>query len=131
MCETTKKRLARIKMPSTTKKAMDMVMGEITNLNTAVKSLSDRIDAQTARIETMESTQVEILSMVNKINDKLTLEQVEKKAAQLELLHSLFATKRGWIVLGIGISFCAVLGLAFSFILEHYTEVSTLITAVK
>lgn len=132
MCETLNKKIDRSKdMSVESKEVLKMVVKEFKKVNNRIDRLDNRMSGMDTRFEHLEDTNTQILTMVNKISDKLTIEEVEKKAAQMDLVRKLFTTKTGWIILGVLLVAFMCAGIAITYMLEHSREVAEVAQSIR
>ena len=125
-------------MTTESKKGFDIMFCELERnnkkLNVAynkINALDKKVDDLSVRLNIMETATAETLKIVNSINEKITVDKVEEKAAQMDFLQRIVSSKFGKIV--IGILFCAVLaaGIGVVYIINHSNEVTELVDSIK
>ena len=101
---------------------------EMNGLRTEVNNLFTQGQGQNARLDTIEKTNVQMLEMMNKLNDKLEVNNIEQKAAVMDAFQKVVSTKIGKIILFL---FLLCGGLAMAYIVEHAAGVSQIVESVK
>lgn len=121
MCKKTRAKLNSLKtkqgaMTSETKKGLDIMLDELEKTNKAQAEIKEAQIKQGERMTALENGLCEVLKVVNNINDKLTNNQLEEKAAVMTALQKIVGTKAGKAFIGFLFLFS---GLAFAYMIEH------------
>lgn len=133
MCKETKKRVSRIMtkpgaMTEGAKQGFEIMLDEISKVHTEVNNLTTQVQAQSHRLEVMETATAQTLEMVNKINDKLEANNIEQKAAVLDAFQRFAGSKIGKVII---VLFLLCGGLSIAYVVEHATNVSQIVESVK
>lgn len=121
MCEKTRKRLESLKtvkspMTSGAREGFVIMLEEITKTNQAISEIKAAQLQQNERQTAVENGLCEVLKVVNNIQDKLTVNQIEDKAAVMTFLQKIVSTKTGKAFILFLFIFS---GLAFAYMIEH------------
>lgn len=121
MCKKTRAKLNSLKtkqgaMTSETKKGLDIMLDELEKTNKAQAEIKEAQIKQGERMTALENGLCEVLKVVNNINDKLTNNQLEEKAAVMTALQKIVGTKTGKAFIVFLFLFS---GLAFAYMIEH------------
>lgn len=133
MCEKTRRKLAGIPtkkgdMTTGAQEGFAIMLEELEKNNVAVNELKENVVKQGERLTAVESGLGEVLKVVNAINDKITTDHIEEKAAVTSAFQQFISTKFGKLLfLLLLLSF----GLSVAYIVDHATGVSQIVEAVK
>lgn len=121
MCEKTRKRLESLRtvkspMTSGAREGFAIMLEEITKTNQAIAEIKAAQLQQNERQTAVENGLCEVLKVVNNIQDKLTINQIEDKAAVMTFLQKIVSTKTGKAFILFLFIFS---GLAFAYMIEH------------
>lgn len=114
MCEKTRKKLNALptkagNMTTGTKKGLNLIIDEIEKVNA-------KVDEVAKNQEKTDNNVLEVLKLVNNINEKISVDKIEEKAAIMDAVSSFGKTTFGKIILFF-IFVCG--GLAMAYIIEH------------
>lgn len=125
MCKETREKIKSIRgLTQPVKKGLDMVMDEISKVNTQLNELKESTINQA-------KTTIEILELVNSINKKLTEGKIDEDAAQMRGLKAAAKQKRFWgVIAAIGLSFI-LSGVAIAYFVEHSRQVAEITHEIK
>ena len=136
MCERTRKKLNSIKtinglMTSGTKEALDVMLDELESMTAMVDGVKQDVADISSRMTVVEQGMSEVLRLANALNNKLAVDKIEEKAAQMDFLQRIAGSKIGKIVI-IG-TVVALLGsgVGLVYLIDHYKEVSEIVDTVK
>lgn len=113
------------------KKGFDIVLEEIGKLKEGQNALDKRMARleETATLHTQQNT--EVLTLVNDINKKLTDNNIEKKAAQMELLEGALKKKYvRWAAAAVLATF-VLSGVAIAYFVERSHNVAEIAQSVR
>lgn len=121
MCEKTRLRLEKIRtvkgaMTSGSREGFVIMLEEIEKTNQAISEIKIAQTQQAERTTAIENGLGEVLKVVNNLNDKLTQNQIEDKAAVMTFLQKVISTKSGKVFI---IFLFVFSGLAFAYMIEH------------
>lgn len=121
MCEKTRQRLEKLRtikgvMTSGAKEGFCIMLEEIEKTNQAISEIKAAQTQQAERTTAIENGLGEVLKVVNGLNEKLTTNQIEDKAAVMTFLQKVASTKTGKTLL---IFLFVFSGLAFAYMIEH------------
>ena len=133
MCEKTRRKLASIPtkkgdMTTGAQEGFAIMLEELEKNNVAVNELKDNVVKQGERLTAVESGLGEVLKVVNAINDKITTDHIEEKAAVTSAVKQFISTKFGKILF---VLLLLSFGLSVAYIVDHATGVSQIVSAVK
>jgi len=133
MCEKTRRKLASIPtkkgdMTTGAQEGFAIMLEELEKNNVAVNELKDNVVKQGERLTAVESGLGEVLKVVNAINDKITTDHIEEKAAVTSAFQQFISTKFGKILF---VLLLLSFGLSVAYIVDHATGVSQIVSAVK
>lgn len=136
MCEKTRQALENLptvqgKMTSGTKAGLDIMLNELENTNKKINSVGVKVDNIDNRLTTLESANTQILKIVNNINDKITVNKIEQKAAQMDFIQRLFGSKFGKIMIIVMIVALIGMGVALVFLINNSANVAEIASAIK
>lgn len=136
MCEKTRKALDELKttngnMTSGAKRGFNLMLDELERTNEKINTVDKKVDNLNDRFNIMETATAETLKIVNDINEKISVDKVEEKAAQMDFLQKIVGSKFGKIV--ITVLFCAVLasGVALVYFINNYKQVTEIVDSIK
>lgn len=136
MCERTRKKLNSIKtinglMTSGTKEALDVMLDELESMTAKVDGVKQDVADISSRMTVVEQGMSEVLRLANALNNKLAVDKIEEKAAQMDFLQRIAGSKIGKILI-IG-TVVALLGsgVGLVYLIDHYKEVSEIVDTVK
>ena len=131
MCKRAREKIGAIpELDEPAKRGFDIVLEEIGKLKKGQVALEDRMTRleDAANLHTKQNT--EMLTLVNDINKKLTDGNLEKKAAQMEILES--ALKKKYVRYAL-VAVCAAFilsGVAIAYFVERSHNVAEIAQAV-
>ena len=133
MCEKTRRKLAcmptkRGDMTTGAQEGFAIMLEELEKNNATVNEVKESVTKQGERLTAVESGLTEVLKVVNAINDKITTDHIEQKAAVASAFQAFFATKGGKILFFV---LLISVGLAMAYIVDHATSVSQIVSSVK
>lgn len=131
MCDDVQKELDGLKVSNDTRKGFNMLIRQVSKINKRLDNIDKRQTEQEARASTMQETINQVLTLVNDINNKISLNKMDESAAQMGLIKSIFTTRAGWVAMGIVLLAIASIGITVAYIIEHSTAVSTIVSAVN
>jgi hypothetical protein len=105
-----------------------IMLEELEKNNATVNEVKESVTKQGERLTAVENGLGEVLKVVNAINDKITTDNIEQKAAVASAFQAFFATKGGKILFFI---LLISVGLAMAYIVDHATGVSQIVSSVK
>ena len=124
MCVDTAKHINSSRLPQITKKAFLMVISELSSINKKITELDNRL----AQKEKQDS---EVLGLVRTIYDKVIVDKIDERAAQLTLLKKIISSKLSLIALGIAIAGLVAIGISVVYIVENASSVAQIVGSVK
>lgn len=133
MCEKTRRKLAsmptkRGDMTTGAQEGFAIMLEELEKNNATVNEVKESVTKQGERLTAVENGLGEVLKVVNAINDKITTDNIEQKAAVASAFQSFFATKGGKILFFV---LLISVGLAMAYVVDHATGVSQIVSSVK
>lgn len=96
-----------------------------------LEALSHKQDNLDKRLTTIETATAETLKLVVALNDKINVNKVEEKAAQMDLLTKFASSKIGKIILIVSLVALIGCGLSIAYLVEHSNEVSQITESVR
>lgn len=129
MCEKTRKLLKAL--PTKPGQMNEGSKGAIMALLDELEALSHKQDTLDKRLTTIESATAETLKLVVALNDKINVDKVEEKAAQLDLLTKFASSKIGKTILIVSLVALIGCGLSIAYLVEHSNEVSQITESVR
>lgn len=129
MCEKTRRFIQNL--PATRGAMNEGSKDAIMALLDELESLSHKQDNLDKRLTTIETATAETLKLVVALNDKINVDKVEEKAAQLDLLTKFASSKIGKIILIVSLVALIGCGLSIAYLVEHSNEVSQITESVR
>lgn len=129
MCEKTRKLIRALPaVPGAMNEgSKDAIMALLDEL----EALSHKQDNLDKRLTTIETATAETLKLVVALNDKINVDKVEEKAAQMDLLTKFASSKIGKIILIVSLVALIGCGLSIAYLVEHSNEVSQITESVR
>lgn len=129
MCEKTRRFIQNL--PATRGAMNEGSKGAIMALLDELESLSHKQDNLDKRLTTIETATAETLKLVVALNNKINVDKVEEKAAQMDLLTKFASSKIGKIILIVSLVALIGCGLSIAYLVEHSNEVSQITESVR
>ena len=129
MCEKTRRFIQSL--PATRGAMNEGSKDAIMALLDEIEALSHKQDNLDKRLTTIETATAETLKLVVALNDKINVDKVEEKAAQLDLLTKFASSKIGKIILIVSLVALIGCGLSIAYLVEHSNEVSQITQSVR
>lgn len=129
MCEKTRRFIQNL--PATRGAMNEGSKDAIMALLDELEALSHKQDNLDKRLTTIETATAETLKLVVALNDKINVDKVEEKAAQLDLLTKFASSKIGKIILIVSLVALIGCGLSIAYLVEHSNEVSQITESVR
>lgn len=129
MCEKTRRFIQNL--PATRGAMNEGSKGAIMALLDELESLSHKQDNLDKRLTTIETATAETLKLVAALNNKINVDKVEEKAAQMDLLTKFASSKIGKIILIVSLVALIGCGLSIAYLVEHSNEVSQITESVR
>lgn len=129
MCERTRKLLKAL--PTKPGQMNDGSKEAILALLDELEALSHKQDTLDKRLTTIETATAETLKLVVALNDKINVDKVEEKAAQMDLLTKFASSKIGKTILIVSLVALIGCGLSIAYLVEHSNEVSQITESVR
>lgn len=96
---------------------VEKVEGDLAEVKSNLAKVQDAVATQGA-------AQAQILQLVNQIHDKLAVDKVEEKAAQMDLLSKAIGKKPLWYIVAAVIAAFILSGIGIAYFVEHSREVA-------
>lgn len=129
MCEKTRRFIQNL--PATRGAMNEGSKDAIMALLDELEALSHKQDNLDKRLTTIETATAETLKLVVALNDKINVDKVEEKAAQLDLLTKFASSKIGKTILIVSLVALIGCGLSIAYLVEHSNEVSQITESVR
>lgn len=129
MCEKTRRFIQNL--PATRGAMNEGSKDAIMALLDELESLSHKQDNLDKRLTTIETATAETLKLVVALNNKINVDKVEEKAAQMDLLTKFASSKIGKIILIVSLVALIGCGLSIAYLVEHSNEVSQITESVR
>lgn len=129
MCEKTRRFIQNL--PATRGAMNEGSKDAIMALLDELEALSHKQDTLDKRLTTIETATAETLKLVVALNDKINVDKVEEKAAQMDLLTKFASSKIGKIILIVSLVALIGCGLSIAYLVEHSNEVSQITESVR
>lgn len=136
MCRKTREKLNSIKttdglMTSGTKEALDVMLDELESMSAKVDDVKQDVSDMSSRMTVVEKGMSEMLRLANALNEKLSSNKIEEKAAQMDFLQRMAASKIGKIIIVGAVVALLGSGVGLVYLIDHYKEVSEIVDKVK
>lgn len=129
MCEKTRRFIQNL--PATRGAMNEGSKDAIMALLDELEALSHKQDNLDKRLTTIETATAETLKLVVALNNKINVDKVEEKAAQMDLLTKFASSKIGKIILIVSLVALIGCGLSIAYLVEHSNEVSQITESVR
>lgn len=129
MCEKTRRFIQNL--PAARGAMNEGSKGAIMALLDELETLSHKQDNLDKRLTTIETATAETLKLVVALNNKINVDKVEEKAAQMDLLTKFASSKIGKIILIVSLVALIGCGLSIAYLVEHSNEVSQITESVR
>lgn len=103
---------------------VEKVEGDLAEVKSNLAKVQDAVATQGA-------AQAQILQLVNQIHDKLAVDKVEEKAAQMDLLAKVASKKYVWYIVAAVIAALILSGVGLSYFVEHSRDVAEITQSIQ